>query len=447
MAPELCRDQDYDFKVDIWSAGVVVFDMCWAVAPFDSDAKRRECWRRMEENEVSNWRAAPNGGWNSKAARTFRFPDEGQDSVTRPCPRMGGLPSGRRRSIEHDGLRELMRRTLVVHAEWRIDHRELLQLALALEPDDSARIGVLQRSSAANGALSRVDDSAAALRLSPLPGTAAAEKVRLLTARRAGGTGTGTARASASASTAASPMRKPQMLPLSPGALLSSVPEQPEFKIVMIGSSATGKSSLLQSYANPGVTLPPSGVTMSCDIVSVQWQDENAQRMRVILWDTVGDEKYESVSRNYYRNADGVMLVYDVTRRSTFEAVTRKWNLAVKQHAPEGVIKILVGNKCDRVQERMVSTREGLQLARSIGATKVLEASAQSGHQVREAFETLFACVRERRTRQQAEEEEEEAGEEAHAAGSAPRPVSVSIRVAEGGTQRNASGGGGGCCS
>lgn len=75
----------------------------------------------------------------------------------------------------------------------------------------------------------------------------------------------------------------------------------------------------------------------------------NGQRASVLIWDTAGTEAFEAVAASYYRRAEGVLLVYDISRRETFEGLT-KWYKAVRQYAPEVAIVAVVGHKSDMVR-------------------------------------------------------------------------------------------------
>ena len=99
---------------------------------------------------------------------------------------------------------------------------------------------------------------------------------------------------------------------------------------------------------------------------------------------------------NYYRGAAGILLVYDMTDRQSFENI-RNYIKDIKQHASETVRKILLGNKCDVDEKRAVSTEEGQKLADEFGI-QFFETSAKSGDNVENAFFTLVKDIRARQT-------------------------------------------------
>ncbi|WVF69883.1 hypothetical protein IAT40_004666 [Kwoniella sp. CBS 6097] len=116
-------------------------------------------------------------------------------------------------------------------------------------------------------------------------------------------------------------------------------------KYVLLGDSATGKSSLLIRLTDDSfdLTEPTLGVEFGSRILSV---GEDGKRVKVQCWDTAGTESFRSITRSYFRGAAGALLVYDVTRRESFDHVT-SWLEDLRNHADENVSIILVANKID----------------------------------------------------------------------------------------------------
>lgn len=113
------------------------------------------------------------------------------------------------------------------------------------------------------------------------------------------------------------------------------------------------------------------------------------KRMKLSLWDTAGQETYKSITRSYFRGASGALLVFDITRPSTFASVTQ-WLQDLRQIAEDGIVVVLVGNKCDLVSEddnrRRVTRQEAEEWCRANNVVRYVETSAKSGEGVERAF-------------------------------------------------------------
>ncbi|CAA0836034.1 Ras-related protein RABA5b [Striga hermonthica] len=158
------------------------------------------------------------------------------------------------------------------------------------------------------------------------------------------------------------------------------------FKIVVIGDSAVGKSNLLSRFArdefdhNSKATI---GVEFQTQVVEVDGKEIKAQ-----VWDTAGQERFRAVTSAYYRGAVGALLVYDITRKATFESVQR-WLDELNIHCDTTVAKMLVGNKCDLDNIREVSVENGKAFAEQEGLF-FIETSALASTNVNEAFEVVI---------------------------------------------------------
>jgi Ras-related protein Rab-2A len=112
--------------------------------------------------------------------------------------------------------------------------------------------------------------------------------------------------------------------------------------------------------------------------------DEDNTQVKLQIWDTAGQESFRSITRSYYRGAAGALLVYDITRRDTFQHLSR-WLEEAKQHAHENMVILLIGNKSDLEHRRAVSTQEGQEFADAHGLL-FLETSAKTAFNVEAAF-------------------------------------------------------------
>jgi len=113
--------------------------------------------------------------------------------------------------------------------------------------------------------------------------------------------------------------------------------------------------------------------------------------IKLQIWDTAGSESFQSITRSYYRGAAGALLVYDVTRRETFDHLTR-WLEEARQNANANMVVMLIGNKVDLEHRRVVSTEEGQKFANEHGLI-FLESSAKTAQNVEEAFSGVAAAI------------------------------------------------------
>lgn len=110
--------------------------------------------------------------------------------------------------------------------------------------------------------------------------------------------------------------------------------------------------------------------------------------IKLQIWDTAGQERYRSIAQNFYKNAMGVIIVFDITDQNTFNNI-RNWMRQVKNNAGENVCKILVGNKSDIKESRTVKEEDIKELAEDLNNVKYFEVSAKTGENVTEAFMNL----------------------------------------------------------
>ncbi|KAG0483806.1 hypothetical protein HPP92_011890 [Vanilla planifolia] len=157
------------------------------------------------------------------------------------------------------------------------------------------------------------------------------------------------------------------------------------FKIVLVGDSAVGKSNLLARFARDEF------YASSKSTIGVEFQTQklviDGKEIKAQIWDTAGQERFRAVTAAYYRGAVGALVVYDITRRPTFENVSR-WLSELNSHSDMNVVTILVGNKTDLKDSREVSTEEGKALA-ELESLFFMETSALESHNVVAAFETV----------------------------------------------------------
>ena len=116
-------------------------------------------------------------------------------------------------------------------------------------------------------------------------------------------------------------------------------------KVLLVGDSAVGKSSIARRFAED--EFDDSFIaTIGVDL-KVQTFEVGGKVVKLQLWDTAGQERFRSITNTYFRGADCIILVYDVTDAATFDAATAQWMTAIRTHASERASIFLVGNKMD----------------------------------------------------------------------------------------------------
>lgn len=174
------------------------------------------------------------------------------------------------------------------------------------------------------------------------------------------------------------------------------------FKMLLVGDPSVGKSSLLLRFVDDVYTgryETTIGVDFKTRTTSI-----GESRVKLNIWDTSGEERFRSVTSGYYRGAHGVIIVYDVTVRESFNNV-RYWSDEVNKFAPAEVSTLLVGNKCDLDDTRQVSQEEAARFADELGMQYV-ETSALTSHNVGTAFNDLAADIKAHVVQRQANREE-----------------------------------------
>jgi small GTP-binding protein len=164
-------------------------------------------------------------------------------------------------------------------------------------------------------------------------------------------------------------------------------------KILVIGESAVGKSCLLLRYTDDKFQetfMTTIGVDFKTKFITV---DNTPVKLQI--WDTAGQEKFRSITKAYYRGAHGILVVYDVSRRDTFNQ-TRVWIDSIRDSSADSnpIDVILVGNKCDL--DRTVTREEAESLAQQF-QLPYFETSAKDATNVGEAFQALAAMALKRR--------------------------------------------------
>ncbi|KAK7108757.1 ras-related protein Rab-39B-like [Littorina saxatilis] len=160
-----------------------------------------------------------------------------------------------------------------------------------------------------------------------------------------------------------------------------------QFRLILIGDSTVGKSSILR-YFTDGKFEDACDPTVGVDFYARLMEVKPGVRVKLQIWDTAGQERFRSITRSYYRNSVGVIIVYDITKRSTFENL-KQWYEEARNHIePHKAIFLVLGHKSDKEDGRQVTAREGRRFAEMHGL-KFFETSAKTGQNIEESFSQI----------------------------------------------------------
>jgi small GTP-binding protein len=169
---------------------------------------------------------------------------------------------------------------------------------------------------------------------------------------------------------------------------MSNPPEGQGKKLVFIGDSGVGKTCIISRFTQ-GIfennVNSTRGASYSNKIIDV-----NGTPLSLDIWDTAGQETYKSLTKYFYKGAKMALLVYDITRKESFDNIKSFWYDQIKEFGDEGVILGIVGNKCDMYDEEAVPEEEAREYAKSIGAIFQLT-SAQNNSGINELFKNIGA--------------------------------------------------------
>jgi small GTP-binding protein len=162
------------------------------------------------------------------------------------------------------------------------------------------------------------------------------------------------------------------------------------FKIIVIGDPAVGKTSLLRKFSSEKFEyeyIPTVGVNIVKEQISIKDDTGKDVTVSLMLWDIAGQPQFYMLHRPYFNGADGIMLVYDITRSSSFSNINNWWQTCVK-YALSSTPRILIGNKIDLSDERKIILPMSEHLSQKISAP-FFETSALSGENVKAIFQKM----------------------------------------------------------
>ena len=161
------------------------------------------------------------------------------------------------------------------------------------------------------------------------------------------------------------------------------------FKLILIGDSYVGKSNILLKYLknqfneNSKTTI---GVEFGTKNIII-----NNKRIKIQILDTAGQERYRSITSAYYKGAKGALIVYDITRKNTFDNID-KWITDLKLNGDKNMCIIILGNKSDLIDKREINKNDGIKKA-EMYKTAFLETSALNGDNISKAFDELIEQI------------------------------------------------------
>lgn len=162
------------------------------------------------------------------------------------------------------------------------------------------------------------------------------------------------------------------------------------FKLLLIGDSGVGKSCLLLRFSDDTYTqdyISTIGVDFKIRTVEL-----DGKTVKLQIWDTAGQERFRTITSSYYRGAHGIIIVYDVTDIESFNNV-KQWLQEIDRYATGGVKKLLVGNKSDLVDKKVVDFNQAKEFADALDIP-ILETSALNSNNVEQAFLTMARQIK-----------------------------------------------------
>ena len=156
-------------------------------------------------------------------------------------------------------------------------------------------------------------------------------------------------------------------------------------KLLLIGNAYVGKTLIVQKFIDNSFsksTVSTIGVDLQSKIIDI-----SGKKVKYLIWDTAGEDRMKTMTYSYYRGCHVILVVYDVTERKSFQNVTT-WVECIDKFAKSNVLKILVGNKTDLEDKRVITTEEGKKLAEENGL-KYYEISALKITGLHEMFEDI----------------------------------------------------------
>ena len=166
--------------------------------------------------------------------------------------------------------------------------------------------------------------------------------------------------------------------------------EESVYKILLLGDTTVGKTCFLMKYTDK-VFNEIHMATIGLDYRLKTMTLKSGKTVKIQIWDTAGQDRFRAITKNYYKSAHGVILIYDITSIQTFENV-KSWISQIRDEASANIVIYIVGNKIDIDEERKIKKEEGQKLADEFGFP-FTEASAKNGININETFEDIVEKI------------------------------------------------------
>ena len=166
--------------------------------------------------------------------------------------------------------------------------------------------------------------------------------------------------------------------------------EEAVYKVLLLGDSTVGKTCFLVQFAEK-IFNEQHITTVGLDYRLKEMKLKSGKSVKLQIWDTAGQDRFRAITKNYYKGANGIIVIYDVTNIKSYENV-KTWISQIRESASANVIVYIVGNKIDKKEERKVSEEDGKKLADEYGFPFV-ETSAKDGININETFEDLVEKI------------------------------------------------------
>ena len=158
-------------------------------------------------------------------------------------------------------------------------------------------------------------------------------------------------------------------------------------QIIILGDGAVGKTAILSQYHEKKFD-EEHVMTLGLDYITKKYQGKDGNEYNVKIWDTAGQERFKTLTFSFYKKADGVIMAFDSTDQKSYDNI-QNWADSIDKHAPNGVPKILVGNKIDLEGDRVISEQMGNDLADKFGL-KFYQTSAKKNINITECMEDII---------------------------------------------------------